>query len=178
MILTVIFSFTAGGSRRPSGDRDGRKLSADRIIKSAFRRYIICQRCARRYLMEFDKIFHCTRSEGNIFYFYYTARKYLYLFISGFFLNILINLQFKADRFAAGSVFITESVIIQLARDFNFRIRCAGKEIRGVLLSEIKDLFSLENILHLLFHAVRRGVKLFAEMINFFLIFINIRVIC
>jgi hypothetical protein len=62
--------------------------------------------------MKSDKIFHCTRSEKNISYFYYAARKYLYLFISDPFLNILINLQFKIDRLTTGSAFITESVII------------------------------------------------------------------
>jgi hypothetical protein len=111
-MTSIIASFIAGGSRRPPGGRNGRKLSANRRIKPALRRYIICQRCARRYLMKSDKIFHCTRSERNIPYFYYTARKYLYLFIPDPFLNILINLQFKIDRFAAGSASITENVII------------------------------------------------------------------
>jgi hypothetical protein len=82
------------------------------MIKSALHKYIICQRCARCYLMKSDKIFHCTRSERNISYFYYAARKYLYLLIPGLFLNILTNLRFKTDRFAADSVFITEDVII------------------------------------------------------------------
>jgi hypothetical protein len=116
--------------------------------------------------MESDKVFHCTRSEGNISYFYCTARKYLYLSVLGLFLNILTNLQFKVDRLTAGSVSITEDVVIQLARNLNFRIRHARKEIRGVLLNEIEDLFSNENILHLLLYTVRRGVKLFAEMIK------------
>jgi hypothetical protein len=62
--------------------------------------------------MESDKIFYYTRSERNISYFYYAARKYLYLFISDPFLNILINLQFKIDRLISGSTFITESVVI------------------------------------------------------------------
>jgi hypothetical protein len=116
--------------------------------------------------MESDKIFYCTRSERNIFYFYCAARKYLYLFISGPFINILINLQFKIDRFAAGSSFITEDVIIQLARDLDFRIQCVEKEARNIPLNEIKDLFSLENILYFLLYAVRKGVKLFAEAVN------------
>jgi hypothetical protein len=112
MILTVTSSFIAGGSRRPPDDEDSRRLSANRIVKSAFRRHIICQRCARRYLIKFDEMFYCTRFERNIIYFYYTAGKYLYLFISDFFLNILANLQFKTDRFTAGSTFITENVVI------------------------------------------------------------------
>jgi hypothetical protein len=62
--------------------------------------------------MESNKIFHCTRSEKNIPYFYYTARKYLCLSIPDPFLNILINLQFKIDRLTADSAFITEDVII------------------------------------------------------------------
>jgi hypothetical protein len=126
--------------------------------------------------MESDKIFYYTRSEKNILYFYYAARKYSYLFIPDSFLNILINLQFKTDRFTAGSASITENVVIQLARDFNFRIRRAEKEVRNIPLNEIEDLFSLENVFHLLFYAIKRGVKLFAEITNFFLIFINIRV--
>jgi hypothetical protein len=112
IILIIISSSAAGGSRRPSGGRDDRRLFADRMIKPAFRRHIIYQRCARRYLMEFDKIFYCTRSERNISYSYYTARKYLYLSISGPFINILTNLQSKVDRLAAGSSSITEDVII------------------------------------------------------------------
>jgi hypothetical protein len=138
------------------------------MVKPTFRRHIICQRYARRYLIKFDKIFYCTRSERNISYFYYAARKYSYLFISGPFLNILINLRSKIDRLAVGSAFITEGIIIQFARDLDFRMRRARKEIRDVSLNEIEDLFSLEDILHLLFYAVRRGVKLFAEVINFF----------
>jgi hypothetical protein len=137
------------------------------MIKPAFRRYIICQRCVRRYLMEFDKIFYCTRSERNNFYFYYAARKHLYLFIFGPFMNILVNLQFKVGRFAAGSSSITENVIMQFARDFNFRIRCAEKEILDVLLSRIEDLSSLEDVLYLLFYTARRGVELFIEIVNF-----------
>jgi hypothetical protein len=82
-------------------------------------------------------------------------------------MNILINLQFKADRLTAGSSSITEDVIIQLARNFDLRIRCAEKEIRGVLLSEIEDSFSLKNILYFLLYAVRKSVELFAEIINF-----------
>jgi hypothetical protein len=101
------------------------------------------QRCARRYLVESDEIFHCTRSEGNISYFYYAARKYLYLFIPDPFINILTNLQFKIDRLTAGSFSITEDVVIQLARDLDLRIRRAGKEARGALLNRIKDLSSL-----------------------------------
>jgi hypothetical protein len=62
--------------------------------------------------MESDEIFHYTRSEGNISYFYYAAHKYLYLAISGSFMNILANLQFKIGRLAADSFFITEGVII------------------------------------------------------------------
>jgi hypothetical protein len=119
--------------------------------------------------MEFDRIFHCTRSERNIPYSYCAARKYLYLSIPGFFLNTLANLQSKVGRLAADSISITENVVIQLARNFNFRIRRAGKKIRGASLSEIKDLFSLENIFHLLLYTVRRGVELFAEIVNFFL---------
>jgi hypothetical protein len=118
--------------------------------------------------MKSDKIFHCTYSEGNIFYFYYTARKYLCLFISGPFLNILINLQFKIDRFTASSASITEDVIIQLTRDFDFRMRRAGKKVRGVSLNKIENSFSLEDVLHFLFYAVRKDVKLFTEIINFF----------
>jgi hypothetical protein len=106
------------------------------------------------------------------------ARKYLYLFILGLFLNILANLQFKIDRLTADSASITENVIIQFARDLDFRIQCAGKEIRDALLSGIEDLFLLKDVFHLLFYAVRRDVKLFAEMANFSLIFINIRVTC
>jgi hypothetical protein len=117
--------------------------------------------------MESDKIFHCTRFERNIFCFYYAARKYLYLFIPGSFMNILTNLQFKVGRLVAGSFSITEGVIIQLARDLDFRIRRAEKEIRGVSLNEVEDSFSLENVLHLLLHAIRRGVKLFIEIVNF-----------
>jgi hypothetical protein len=167
MASTVAFSSAAGGSRRPPDDRDGRRLSADRVVKSAFRKHTIYQRCARRYLMEPDKIFYCTRFEGNIPYSYYAARKYPYLLILDPFLNILINLQFKIDRLAAGSTFITKDVIIQFARNFNFRMRRAEKEARGVPLSGVEDSFSLEDILHLLFYAVRRGVKLFTEIINF-----------
>jgi hypothetical protein len=120
--LTVVSSSAAGGFRRPSGDGDGRRLSADRIVKPALRRYIMCQRYARRYLVKFDKIFYCTRFEKNILYFYYATRKYLYLFIFGFFINILANLQFKIGRLTAGSFSITQSVIIQLARNLDFRI--------------------------------------------------------
>jgi hypothetical protein len=138
------------------------------VIKPAVRRHTICQRCARRYLVEFDKIFHCTRSERNIFYSYYAARKHLCLLIFDPFINILINLQFKIDRLIIGSFFITENVIIQFARDFDFRMRRAGKEIRGALLNEIEDLFSLENVLHFLFYAIKKGVELFAEAVNFF----------
>jgi hypothetical protein len=127
--------------------------------------------------MEFDKVFHCTRSERNIFYFYYAARKHLYLFISGSLINILINLQSKVDRFTAGSSSITEGVVIQFARNFDFRIRRAGKEARGALLSEVEDSFSLEDVLHLLLYTVRRGVELFAEAVNFPSIFIDSRVI-
>jgi hypothetical protein len=116
--------------------------------------------------MKSDKIFHCTRSERNISYSYYTIRKYLYLSVFGPLINILTNLQFKIDRLAAGSFFITENVIIQFARNLDFRIRCAGKEIRGALLNRIENLSSLENILHFLFYTVRKGVKLFAETIN------------
>jgi hypothetical protein len=47
-------------------------------------------------------------------------------------------------------------------------MRRVGKKIRGVLLSEIENLFSLEDILHLLIYTVRRGVELFAEVVNFF----------
>jgi hypothetical protein len=128
--------------------------------------------------MEFDKVFYCTRSERNISYFYYAARKYLCLSISGPFLNILINLQSKIDRFTTNSISITEDVIIQLTRNLNFRIRRAEKEIRSVSLNGVENSFSLENILHFLFHTIKKGVKLFAKIINFFLIFINIRVIC
>jgi hypothetical protein len=117
--------------------------------------------------MKFDKIFHCTRSEKNIPYFYYTARKYPYLSIFDLFLNILTNLQSKIDRLTADSAFITENVIIQLARDLNLRIRCAEKEIRGALLSEIENSSSLENVLHLLFHTIKKSVKLFTETVNF-----------
>jgi hypothetical protein len=116
--------------------------------------------------MESDRVFHYTRSERNIPYSYYTARKYLYLSIPGPFINILTNLQFKIDRFTASSFSITENVVIQLARKFNFRIRRAEKKIRGVLLNKIEDSFSLKNIFHL-FHAVRKDVKLFTEIINF-----------
>jgi hypothetical protein len=62
--------------------------------------------------MESDKVFYCTRSERNIPYSYYTARKYLYLFVPDPFLNFLINLQLKADWLPPGSISITESVII------------------------------------------------------------------
>jgi hypothetical protein len=117
--------------------------------------------------MKFNGIFYCTRSEKNISYFYYTARKYLYLFIFGLFLNILINLQFKINRFIADSTFITEGVIIQFARNLDFRMRRAGKEIRGASLNEIKNSSSLKDIFHLLFYAVRKSVKLFVEIINF-----------
>jgi hypothetical protein len=158
MVLTVIFSFTADGFRRPLDGGDSRRLPTDRVIKPAFRRHIMCQRCARRYLIESDKIFHCTRSEKNIPYSHYAARKYLYLSISGLFMNTLINLQSKIDRFAAGSSSITENVIIQLARDLDLRIRRAEKEVQGALLNGIENSFSLKNILHLLFYAVRRGV--------------------
>jgi hypothetical protein len=112
IIPIIISSFTAGGSRRPSDDRNDRRLFTNRIIKSAFRRHIICQRCARRYLIESDKIFYYTRSEKNIPYSYYTARKQLYLFIPDPLINIIINLQFKIDRLIADSSSITESVII------------------------------------------------------------------
>jgi hypothetical protein len=139
------------------------------MVKPALRRHIIYQRCARRYLVKSNRIFYCTRSEGNISCFYYAARKYSYLSVPDPFMNILINLQFKADRLAAGSSSITEGVIIQLARDLDLRIRRAGKEARDVLLNEIEDSFSLKNILHLLFYTVRKGVKLFIEIINFFL---------
>jgi hypothetical protein len=114
-----------------------------------------------------DKIFHYTRSEKNISYSYYTARKYLYLFIPDSLLNILINLQFKADRLIAGSASITEGVVIQLARDLNFRIQRVKKETRNASLNGIKDLSSLENILHLLLYTIRKGVELFIETINF-----------
>jgi hypothetical protein len=83
-------------------------------------------------------------------------------------MNILINLQFKADRLTANSFFITEDVVIQLARNLNFRMRRARKEARGAPLNEIKNLFSLENILHLLLYTIRKGVKLFTEIINLF----------
>jgi hypothetical protein len=119
--------------------------------------------------MKSDRIFHYTRSEKNISFSYYAARKYLYLFIPDPLLNILINLQFKADRFTAGSTFITESVVIQFARDLNFRMRRAEKKVRNILLNRIEDSSSLKNILHLLLYTVRRGVELFAEMANFFL---------
>jgi hypothetical protein len=62
-----------------------------------------------------------------------------------------------------------ENVIIQFARDLNLRIRRVRKEIRNVLLNEIENSSSLKNILYLLFHTVRRGVKLFAEIINLLL---------
>jgi hypothetical protein len=124
------------------------------MIKPAFRRYIIYQRCARRYLIKSDRIFHYTRSEGNISYSYYAARKYLYLSVPGSLLNILANLQFKADRFTAGSASITENVITQLARNFNFRMRRAGKEIRNILLNKIENLSSLKNIFHFLLFSV------------------------
>jgi hypothetical protein len=136
------------------------------MVKPAFRKYIMYQRYARRYLMESDEVFYCTRSERNIFYFYCAARKYLYLFIPDPFLNILTNLQFKISRLTAGSASITEGVVTQLARDLDFRIRRVEKEARGVSLSEVEDSFSLENIFHFHFHAVKRGVKLFAEIIN------------
>jgi hypothetical protein len=117
--------------------------------------------------MKFNKVFHCTRSEKNISYSYYTARKYSYLFIPGPFMNILINLQSKAGRFTAGSSSITENVIIQFARNLNLRIRYTRKKIRSVSLNEIEDLFSLKDILHLLLYTIKRGVKLFTEIINF-----------
>jgi hypothetical protein len=56
-------------------------------------------------------------------------------------------------------------------------MRCVEKEARDASLSGIENLSSLENILHLLFHAIRRGVELFAEVVNYFLIFVNSRVI-
>jgi hypothetical protein len=62
------------------------------MVKPAFRRHTIYQRYAQRYLIESNKVFHCTRSEETIPYSYYTARKYLYLFIPDPFLNTLINL--------------------------------------------------------------------------------------
>jgi hypothetical protein len=164
----VTFSFAAGGSRRSSGGGNGRRLSADRVIKPALRRHIICQRCARRYLMKFDKIFYYTRSEKNIPYFYYAARKYLYLLIPDSLLNILINLQSKIDRFAANSISITEDVVIQFTRNLDFRIRRAEKETRGASLNEIEDSSSLEDIFHLFLYTIRRDVKLFTEIINFF----------
>jgi hypothetical protein len=101
-------------------------------------------------------------------YFYYTARKHLYLFIPDPFLSILANLQSKADRLAAGSVFITENVVIQLARDLDLRIRRAKKETRDALLNEIEDSSSLKDILHFFLYTIGRGVKLFAEIANFF----------
>jgi hypothetical protein len=119
--------------------------------------------------MKSDKIFYYTRSERNIPYSYYTARKYLYLFISGPFLNILTNLQSKIGRLTADSVSITEDVVTQFARDLDFRIRRVGKEIRNALLNRIENLFSLEDILHFLLHTVRKGVELFAETVNLFL---------
>jgi hypothetical protein len=167
MVLIIASSFTAGGFRRSPNGKNGRRLSANRMVKPALRRYTIYQRCARHYLIKFDKIFYCTRSEENIFYFYYTARKYLYLFIFDFLLNILINLQSKADRFIIGSISITESVIIQFARDLDFRMRRAGKKARGVLLNKIENLFSLKDILHFLLYTIRKGVKLFTEIISF-----------
>jgi hypothetical protein len=112
MISIVTSSSAAGGSRRPSGGGDGRRLPANRMVKPALRKHTICQRCARRYLVKSDKVFHCTRSEGNISYSYYAARKHLYLSIPGSLLNILANLQSKADRLAASSASITEDVII------------------------------------------------------------------
>jgi hypothetical protein len=112
MILIIISSSTAGGSRRPLNGKDGRRLPANRMVKPALRRHIMYQRCARRYLMEFDKVFYCTRSEGNISYFYYAARKYSYLFILGPLINTLINLQFKVDRLITDSFSITKNVII------------------------------------------------------------------
>jgi hypothetical protein len=115
--------------------------------------------------MKSDKIFHYTRSERNIFYSYYTARKHLYLFIFGPLINILANLQFKIDRLITGSFSITENVITQLTRNLDLRIRRAEKEIRGALLSKIKDSSSLKNILHLLLYTVKRDVKLFIEII-------------
>jgi hypothetical protein len=44
-------------------------------------------------------------------------------------------------------------------------MRRVEKEVRGVLLSEVEDSFSLKDILYLLLYAVRRGVELFAEII-------------
>jgi hypothetical protein len=77
-------------------------------------------------------------------------------------------LQSKIDRFAAGSFSITENVIIQFAQNLDFRIRRAEKETRDILLNRIENLFSLKDILHLLLHIIKRGVKLFAEAVNFF----------
>jgi hypothetical protein len=112
MISIVISSFAASGFRRSSDGRNDRRLFANRMIKSKLRRYIIYYRYTRRYLMKFNEIFYYTRSEKNIFNFYYTARKYLYLSIPDSFLNILANLQFKIGRFTTDSVSITENVII------------------------------------------------------------------
>jgi hypothetical protein len=116
--------------------------------------------------MESNKVFHCTRSERNIPYSYYAARKHSYLSIPGPLINILTNLQSKIDRLATDSSSIIEGVIIQLARDLDFRIRRAEKKARGALLNEIKNSSSLKNILHLLLHTIKRDVKLFAEAIN------------
>jgi hypothetical protein len=116
--------------------------------------------------MESDKVFYCTHSKENISYSYYAARKYLYLLISDPFMNILANLQFKIDRLIAGSSSITEDVVIQLTRDFDFRMRRVEKEARGASLNEIEDLSSLKNIFYFFLYAVKKGVKLFAEVVN------------